>query len=197
MSETQISIAKKLRLSDPRRLPDETATLAVGRTELTPTSDGEISVETQGATLRVIEIDRLYEAPPGTPSQIVRALELLKQVSDNLEDAKRASNRMEADRFVQRVQLALPKLFAYRSIGDGFGVIINSLHFAFTNLRGTPLTAEQLNVVWRVLRELRMRPVMPLEQGIQRIEEFEEHGLEVDPADLGDLLEDRESSENE
>jgi hypothetical protein len=114
MSETEISIPKKIRLSDPRRLPDETATLAVSRTESTPIPAREISVETRGTTLRVIEIDRLYEAPLGTSSQIVSALELLKQASDNLAEAQKSDNPMEADRFVQRVQLVLPKLFAYR-----------------------------------------------------------------------------------
>jgi hypothetical protein len=198
MSDTETS-TPKVRLSDPRRLSDETGTPAINRTESTQTPHREIAVETRGATAlaKVIEIDRLYEVSPGTSSQIVRALELLKQASDNLAEAQKSENPMEADRFVQRVQLVLPKLFAYRSIGDGFGVIINSLHSAFTNLRGTPLNPEQLNVVWRVLRELRTRPVMPLEQGIQRVEELEERGLEVDLPDLGDLLEEPESAENE
>jgi len=200
MSETGLGVSKKIRLGGLSRLPDETGTFAVSRTESTPTltSAPEISVETRGATLRVIEIDRLYDAPAGAPSQIVRALELLKQACDNLAEAQKSDNPMEADRFVQRVQLALPKLFAYRSVGDGFGVIINSLHFAFTNLHGTPLSTEQLNVVSRVLRELRARPALSLEQGIQRVEELEERGLEVDPPDLGDLLEEHpQSAENE
>jgi hypothetical protein len=38
---------------------------------------------------------------------------------------------------------------------------------------------------------------MSLEQGIQRAEELEEQGLEVDPPDLGTLFEDPESAENE
>jgi hypothetical protein len=90
---------------------------------------------------------------------------------------------------VQRMQLALPNLFACRTIGDGFAIIINSLHFAFANLRGTPLSSDQLNVVWRILRELRARPVMSLDQGIQRVEELEKCGLQVDPPDVGNLLE--------
>jgi len=198
MSETAINIPKVQRHAPPQS-PDETGTPTTNRSESTPSAVRGIVVETHGATAiaPVIEIDRLYEAPPGTSSQIVRALELLKQAIDFLAEAQKSNTPMEADRFVQRAQLTLPKLFAYRSIGDGFGVIINSLHFAFTNLRGTPLTPDQLNAVWRVLRELRARPVLPLEQGIQRVEELEECGLEVDPPDLGDLLEDAESASNE
>jgi hypothetical protein len=157
---------------------------------------GGIFYETVGATaLAPIDIDRLYEAPPGSASQMVRALELLKQAIDLLSESRKSDNPMDSDRLVQGVQLTLPKLFACRSIGDGFGVIINSLHFAFANLHGAPLTSEQLNVMWRILRELRNRPVMPLEQGIQHAEELENCGLNVDPPDLGDLLEGYESAE--
>lgn len=198
MSDTGTSIPQ-IRLNEPIRRSEETATRTINSDEQTFSSVGGISFETVGATALapVIEIDRLYEAPPGSTSQIVRALELLKQAIDFFSEAKKSDNPMDSDRFVQRAQLALPNLFACRSIGDGFGVIINSLHFAFTNLRGTPLTSDQLSVIWRILRELRVRPIMSLEQGIQQAEELEKCGLIVDPPDLGDLLEGRESAENE
>jgi hypothetical protein len=38
---------------------------------------------------------------------------------------------------------------------------------------------------------------MSLEQGLQRVEELEDRGLEVDPPDLGNLLEGAELTENE
>jgi hypothetical protein len=196
MSDTKISQVDQA--GQPLWFPDETRTPGV-RLESTPAPARGIMLETRGANALApaIEIDRLYEAVPGTISQIVSALELLKQASDNLAAAQKADSAMEADRFVQRVQLALPKLFACRSIGDGFGVIINSIHFAFTNLHGTPLSRGQLNVVWRVLRELRTRPAMPVEQGIQLAGELEAQGLEVDPPDLAELLEKSEASEDE
>ena len=145
----------------------------------------------------VVDIDRLWEVPPSGRAHIARALELLKEASDYLSEAQRQDDTLRADRYVQRLQLTLPKLFACRSVGDGFGVIVNSLHFAFVNLHGKPLTGDQINVVWRVLRELRLRPVMPLERGIQQVEELEQHGLEVDPPDIGDLLEPLGSEEND
>lgn len=197
MSDTDTRVPKA-NPSEPVWLPDETRAPGV-QLESTPATTRRIVLETRGANALapVIHIDRLYEAVPGTSSRIVDALELLKQASDNLAAAQRCDNAMEADRFVQRVQLVLPKLFACRSIGDGFGVIINSIHFAFTNLRGTPLTHSQLNVVWRALRELRARPAMPAEQGIQFAGELEAQGLEVDPPDLADLLEKSEQAEDE
>jgi len=198
MSDTGTSI-QEVRLKSSPRLPDQTGAPAISRSEPTLSPVREITLETRGAAALapVIDIDRLYEAPPGQSSQIVRVLELLKQACDLLAEAQRSDSPMEADRFVQRVQLALPKLFAYRSIGDGFGVIVNSLHFAFTNLHGKPLASDQLNAVSRVLRELRAGPVMSLEQGLQRVEGLEDRGLEVDPPDLGNLLEGAELTENE
>ncbi len=173
MSDTDTNIPKVPK--SPAWILDETNTPSLSRPQQTPSSVPEIASVTRGATALapVIGIDRLYDAVPGTSSTMVRALELLKQASDDLVTARKTENPMDASRLVPRVQLILPKLFACRSIGDGFGVVINSVHFAFTNLRGTPLTPNQLNAVWRVLRELRDRPAMSLEQGIQRVEELE------------------------
>jgi hypothetical protein len=196
MSDTATSIPKT-RVNEIVRNSAETVTRTISADKSTFAAVSGIAFETVAGTALapVIDIDRLYEAPPGSTSQIVRALELLKQAIDLLSEARKAKNPMDFDRFVQGVQLVLPKLFACRSIGDGFGVIVNSLYFALINLHGSPLNSDQLNVVWRILRELRTRPAMSLEQGIQHAEELENYGLEVDPRDLGDLLEDHESEE--
>lgn len=199
MSETGTRAPKTLEENAAVQLPDETIS-TINRLESTtlPHALGAASL-TRGANAlaQVIDIDRLWEAPPSGRANISRALELLKEASDYLSEARKHDDALQADRYVQHVQLTLPKLFACRSVGDGFGVIVNSLHFAFVNLHGKPLTRDQINVVWRVLRELRSRPVMPLERGIQQVEEFEEHGLEVDPPDIGDLLKPIEFEEND
>jgi hypothetical protein len=197
MSDTDTKILK-IELDQQVWLPDETRAPAV-RPESTLVSTSGTGLRTRGTTAlaQVIDIDRLYDAVPGTSSLMVSALELLKEASNNLSAAQKSDLAMEADRFAQRVQMALPKLFACRAIGDGFGVIINSIHFAFANLHGTPLTPSQLNVVWRVLRELRARPAMGVEEGIRQVEELEAQGLEVDPPDLADLLEKPELEEDE
>jgi hypothetical protein len=143
----------------------------------------------------VIPTDVLWETVPGTRSQVVRALELLKEACDNLTQARAHQNALDADRFVQRVQSALPKLFACREISDGYGLTINSLHFAFLNLNGIPLTRDQLDVVWRITRELKRKPIISIEQGIQLAETLEEAGLQVDPPDLAELV--GEFSDNE
>ena len=68
---------------------------------------------------------------------------------------------------------------------------------AFINLHGKPMNQAQIEVGWRLVRELQTRPALSLDQGVQLVEELEEHGLEVDPPEIADLLEDSESAEND
>ena len=180
-------------------LPDETRTLGGGRPEITFASTRGSFQGGRGlaALAPVIEIDRLYDAVPGSASHMVTALELLKEAAEHLAYAQRCDNPVEADRAVQRVQAGLPKLFACRSIGDGFGIVVNSVHYAFANLHGRPLSATQMNIVWRVLRELRARPAITVEQGVEFASELEAQGLEVDPPGLTELLDDSASNEDE
>ena len=198
MSDTETAVPKPS-LDGSALAPEEGGTAGSKATDSTSTSARDLVFRTRGATAlaSVISIDRLWEAAPGTTSHVVRALELLKEASDNLTQAKNCNDPRTADRFVQRVQLTLPKLFACRSIGDGFGVIVNSIHFAFANLQGAPLKADQVNALWRVVRELRNKPAMTLQQGIERVNQLEETGLEVDPADLENLVDGPESESNE
>lgn len=188
MSDTSVN-RPRVRVDDRTRLVDETGSVALTRPGSTPTAPAVMQVHGSNVLAPVIEIDRLWDALPGTSSNVVRAIELLKQTTDNLLAAQRCDDPVEADHFVQRVQLTLPRLFSCRSIGDGFAVVINALHFAFVNLHGTPLTPDQLAVILRVVKEVRARPTMSLDQGVKRIEELEEHGLEVDPPDFAQLLE--------
>jgi hypothetical protein len=167
--------------------------------EIRPTDSTAVPNEdpyrTRGANVLapVIDIDRFYDAVPGTNSQLIRALSLLREVLGFLDQAKKSGDPMESDELVQRAQLVLPRLFECRGIGDGFGLIINSLYIAFANLRGKPLNAEQLDVIWRVLRELRSRPALSFEQGLTRVEDLEGAGLEVDPPELARELENSEA----
>jgi len=197
MSDTEITPIKAP--TQVRDFDDDTATPTSGLDKPTESPRFARLAETRGANALVVSIDtaRLYDAPVGDSSNIVRALELLKQASDHFSAARKADNPIDADRFLQRVQAILPKLFALRSIGDGFGVVVNSLYVAFANLRGRPMNHAQIDVAWRLVRELRARPALSLEQGIQLVEELEECGLVVDPPELAALLDDSELAEND
>ncbi len=199
MGETEISKSRheSLRMpsTEPLRMPSARVTPAVKGTESALLSG--LVLETQGATAKVINIEALWDAPADNPSQVLRAIDLLKQTADLLERALKVTDAIEADRLVQQVQATLPKLFSYRSVGDGFGLIINSVHYAFVNLKGTPLSQPQMRVMWRVLRELRLRPAMSADQGIERVTEMEETGLAVDPPGIGDFVEHFEAMQDD
>ena len=109
----------------------------------------------------------------------------------SLESARVASQQKDwitADRYTQRFQASLPNLFTPRRIGDGYGVIINSIHIAFVNRRGKPLNFDQLTAIWRVLKELRNAPFIQFEPALDYVEELETCGLEVDPINLSELV---------
>jgi len=142
-----------------------------------------------------IEIDKLYPADKNSASDLIAALGLLADAIGLLEKARVAAREKEmvtADRHIQRFQMLLPGLFAHRKIGDGYGVIINSLHFAFVNQHGKPLNFEQLTTVWRVVRELRSAPFVAFDQALKSVGELEDCQLQVDPPILSALIEEPE-----
>jgi hypothetical protein len=157
------------------------------------TQPGRVFFGTGGASApcAVIEIDKLYSTTEGVGSDVVAALSLLADSIEVLGEARIADQKKDvvtADRYVQRFQANLPGLFALRKIGDGYGVIVNSLHFAFISQRGKPLSFEQLTTVWRVVRELRNAPFVLFERALDYVEELEKCGLKVDPPIISELL---------
>lgn len=153
--------------------------------------------EYQGdSSARVIEIDKLYPAEPDSKTQVIAALGLLADAISLLEQARISASEkkpLDADRCTQRFERLLIPLFAQRKIGDGFGLTINSLHFAMINQHGEPLTLEQLTTIWRVLKELRNAPFVVFDQALRWVDDFEQLRLRVDPPVLAGLIEDFES----
>ncbi len=158
--------------------------------------EGLATVRVEGATaLAPISIDILYSATDGNRSDLIKALGLLAQAISTLErarDALVANDLLQSDHFVHTVELLLPDLFRCRSIGDGYAAIINALEIARVNSNGQPLTASQVVVFLRALKELRTHPFVSFDAAQQTIEEFEQAGLCVDPVSLGELLDDEE-----
>jgi hypothetical protein len=95
---------------------------------------------------------------------------------------------LESDHLVHEVHTLLPQLFRCRSIGDGFGAIINAIEIAFVNRRGEPLNEKQIVTLLRVLKELRGKPFIRFESALRPIEELTRVGFEVDPPILSELL---------
>jgi hypothetical protein len=183
----------------PKRVPFIRQTLretgvALGGTEPGPVYAGASGSGT-AATAAVIEIDKLYPHTKGSISDLVAALALLADAIKTLDEARAAFRNKDfvgSDRYIQHFQAGLPALFMRRKIGDGYAVIINSLHLAFINHRGKPLNSDQLTTVWRVIRELRNAPFVQFEQALLAVEELEKCGLQVDPPIVSELLGDSE-----
>jgi hypothetical protein len=142
-----------------------------------------------------IEIDKLYPAEGGLASDLISALGLLADAIGMLEKARaalRGKEAVTADRYAQRFQMLLPDLFKHRKVGDGYGVIVNSLHFALVNQRGKPLSFDQLTTIWRVIRELRNAPFVRLEPALRFVQELEDCHLQIYPAAISGLIEEPE-----
>jgi hypothetical protein len=177
----------------PRRpIPTRETGVALSGTQPGPVTQ---VASRSSAAPAVIEIDKLYPATQDSSSDVITALTLLAEAIELIGEARTASQKKDivtSDRYAQRFQATLPLLFKPRKIGDGYAVIVNSLHFAFINLRGRPLSFEQLTTVWRVLRELRNRPFVPFEQALDYVGDLEECGFQVDPPNVPELVHDED-----
>jgi hypothetical protein len=198
MPDTNVNVIEM-----PKPAPESPSTSGTGgygtkRAATTAARIGEPIV--RGTTvLKPIEIDKLYPADKNNRSDVLAALPQLADAIDLLEKA-RAALRTEAataDRYWQHFQMLLPDLFKYRKIGDGYGVVINALHFASINLHGAPLSFEQLTTVWRVVKELRSAPFTPFEQALKYVQELEDCDLQVYPATISELIEEESEVINE
>ena len=58
--------------------------------------------------------------------------------------AHRENQLIVADDAMQNVHALLPELFCFRTLGDGFGMVVNGLLCAFQNLGGLPLERHQI-----------------------------------------------------
>jgi hypothetical protein len=143
----------------------------------------------------LIDIDVLYPTPDGARSQVVAALTSLASAIGLLEDARQAlaqDNPITADDSMQHFQMLLPQLFRYRGLGDGYALLINSIHFAIANQEGRPISSEQITTIWRVLKELRVRPFLTFDKALDHVADLESSNLQVDPRPVSEILKDDE-----
>ena len=82
---------------------------------------------------------------------------------------------------LQGVVSTLPDLFMCSSLGDGFGALVVSLHYALTNPSDEMITLDQLLEVRLGFRDIRERPFLKHQEAIERIIKIESSGLVVDP----------------
>lgn len=144
--------------------------------------------------VRRITTEELYSRFENVSPELNSAVRLLSRCLEYVDQALQAhreNDPIEADDATQRMQGLLPELFCCRSLGDGFGIVVNGLMCAFQNLAGIPLRREQIEKVRQILLSLRTEPFLRDEDAVKAITSLEDLGLRVEPAEfdyLTDLL---------
>lgn len=98
---------------------------------------------------------------------------------------------ISSDDAMLRFRALLPELFCCRSLGDGFGTIINSIFHAIGNMDETPMNERQLHTILNILKRIHTEPFIEYNEAVEEIMSLEEAGFEVSPPHLkfvADLL---------
>ena len=115
--------------------------------------------EARGTDLgdEVIPTGALYPASSVVTPVLHRAFSLLEEVERALEDARRELHEDEmiaADNAIQTARAILPELFCLRSIGDGYGAVINAVQNACDHPANVPLGRPAVAAIAAATREV-------------------------------------------
>jgi len=138
----------------------------------------------------VLSIDDLFgQLPEMSVGTLSSALRLLDEAVSHSQIAVDVfdSDPITADDEMQRVQALLPELFCCRTIGDGFGALVNSIQYAPSNQKGLPLSGTQIAKLRGAFKKLRETPFISFEEAVDLAMAFEDSGLVIDPPALSDL----------
>ena len=122
------------------------------------------------------------------------ALRLLSIAIRNVDTALELladGDKAGADGAMQHYQVLLPELFACRSIGEGFGLLVSSLQNAATRLGGHAMEERQVRAVRSALAALRSDTIMTFDAAMEHVSSLEDANLNVNPPKfeyLADLL---------
>jgi hypothetical protein len=132
-------------------------------------------------------IDDLYPATESVTPELGAALRLLAraiQYTDDAFEAIQNRNAIAADDAMQRLQAMMPELFNCRSLGDGYGAVINGILSSLENMHGAPLSQQQIQAIKQVLEKIRSEPFMKFDDAIEEMMKLELAGLVVEPEGL-------------
>lgn len=142
---------------------------------------GKTSTHTRAVVSDPLDI---YPGLAGTNSALNSAINLLDQANAIQKEALVYSERGEviaADDALQRLRALLPELFCCRAIGDGFGAVVNAIHYSFVNTKGAPFEIPQIRELGRALHLVRRKPFLSVEEAVGAVILLEEVGLIAGP----------------
>jgi len=185
---SRIPVYSDAAISYGQKKPAETATTA----SLLDVQDPIVSEEglSRSQSLRLSQTE-LYPARHAFSPEHITALRLLTLAvgrSKRALDAIAADNALVADTEIQKVQVLLPELFCCRTLGDGFGTIVNSFMSAFEALAGDTPDVDQIRAINRVLQVLKEKPFLSADEADDQVEVLESAGLSPYPSELVEFL---------
>lgn len=138
-----------------------------------------------------IDIETLYSGAESVSSDLQAAMKLLKEslhYFDEADEAYQAEDIVAMDDAMQHFQGLLPEIFCCRTLGDGFGALINALHYSLFNLKGVPPSKEQIDTMRHCVETARNEPFIAYDTAVEMVDRLEKANLSVDPPEMGALL---------
>jgi len=139
---------------------------------------------------RTATVEEIYPRLMEAGSTLRTGIALLGEAAQRADAAVAAigdDDLVAADIELQHLQAVLPELFCCRSLGDGFGSVVNSLQIAFANQKGLPFNSEQVGAIARAVRRLRHEPFLSIDQAVDIVAALEDVDVVVEPPGLGEL----------
>jgi hypothetical protein len=152
--------------------------------------DLTIAEKTKSSGVGLSQSD-LYPARQAFSREHITALRLLTIATGRSKralDELAANNVLAADAEIQKIQVLLPELFCCRTLGDGFGTIVNAFMSAFETLAGNTPDVPQIRKMNQVFQLLKERPFLSADEADEQIEKLESVGLNPYPIELLEFL---------
>lgn len=128
--------------------------------------------------------------PSGGSPMLRAATRLLAEGVSLAEDAVAASDAddfVTAQDIILRLKALMPELFCCRSLGDGYGAIINAVMYGLENLGTEPASDEQMRLIRWILQQVKTHPFLSHNVAVDLIMALEDGGLVVEPEEFQHL----------
>ena len=89
---------------------------------------------------------------------------------------------ISADDLVQRIQPVLRELFCCRSLGDGFGIVVNALIWGIENRHGAIVERRHIAAIAKALSVIHSEPFLSSDDAVDITFHLEEAGFDIEPA---------------
>jgi hypothetical protein len=139
----------------------------------------------------VLRPNELYPFSNVDDAALFQALQLLTDCVKVLESAQRIdpdADYIGFDEQMMRARALLRDLFSLRSLGDGFGSVINAVLWSLKNKDTETLTRKQIATLLESVKELKRKPLMHFDTAMSIVDQLEEADLVVEPSMLNDLV---------